>query len=380
MKKTLSPKRIYEVLSQNVIGQVEAKREIANILFTHYVNMQYRLMTGKSVKTSNFLLQGPSGNGKTLIINEGVRAVRSITGQDIMPLLNVDSTALHPEGWAGLNLSDVLESHRDVNSKEAFASTVMYFDEFDKLAMPMHSSGGGDAHKQMQYAMLTLVEGTDYKIPSCGMKSGHSIDVSNFLFVFSGNFPDIRKNRDDDKKTPMGIVPLEDKGKTNKDPEDLFIQLTKAGVATQLAGRISSVVEIKPLSKVELKEVMFQLLLPKVIDVYGFMNHTLHVPYDEIDKMVNKAFDRKTGARGLQASLTEYLRDTLFEQEIQIVDPYATLPTLTLRRDLLTVPDLFKPFDDGKDKDYTLEELDAMDLDPGMADDYFDDEPPEDDK
>ena len=366
--KTISPRQIFDILDKRIIGQKDAKRQLSNILFTHYTNIVYRRMTGKKAKTSNFLLMGPSGNGKTMLINEGVKAVRELTELDIMPLLNVDSTSLHPEGWSGINISDVLEAHKEHTTRESFKSTVMYFDEFDKLTMPMVSAGGGDTHKQMQYAMLTLIEGTDYNVGSSGHKGGSSYDVSDFLFIFSGNFPNLRKDRDDEDKY-IGFTKAEDNSVDEDLTEDLFIQLTKSGLATQLAGRISSVVEIKALKHHELVDIMNQLVLPQARDMYEFMGHKLEVPSSQINSMVEKAVKRKTGARGLQASLQEYLQDTLFEQSMPVVEPVAVLQLVQqMDSEPITMEELFnKP---PPDVEYTKEEIDDLDLDPDQINDF----------
>ncbi len=152
-EKSISPKLIYDEISNKVIGQHEAKKGFSNVLFMYYANLMYNRDVESTLKiNNNFLLMGPSGNGKTLMINAGADALNKLASNDMFSVLSIDCTTLSPEGWQGNNLSTLIGLHVEKHGERKSKHTIVYFDEFDKLCMPMVSSGSGDHHKQIQYS------------------------------------------------------------------------------------------------------------------------------------------------------------------------------------------------------------------------------------
>ncbi len=317
--KTLSPKQIYTEMSNTVIGQVEAKRAISVVLYLNYVGLMHKSLypNKEPLKRPSILLAGPSGNGKTFIIQQGIKAIQKLTNSNMMPLLTVDCTALTAEGWSGPSISTYIEAHvanwRHDNT--ALETAIMYFDEFDKLCQPAVGTGGTDHHAQAQYSMLKLLEHTPVILESNRSAFTQTFDVSNFLFMFSGNFPEIRKNRDDNKKKGIGFH----RESEHKDEQlSLHKQLQNIGLKTQLAGRISQMVEIKELTKVDLERIVRENIIPQIVELFDFMDYTIYISNETVNNVVETAVKNKTGARGLQAAMDAYVQDELFEQKIQI--------------------------------------------------------------
>jgi len=304
----ISPKLIYDKISTKVVGQDEAKKIVSTSMFLHWVRFCQSLRQGTKLKKSNILLTGPTGTGKTLIVREAAQAIRDLTGYPICPVLEVDCTELTGRGWEGESLTTLIKDlYKSTGSNDVtFASAVIFLDEFDKLCKSAISSSGTDHNKQTQYNLLKAVEGV--KIPG-----GTELDTSKMLFIFAGNFSEIREKRAAVNKQ-IGFS----RDTLTLSQQDLHSELEAAGVSTQLVGRIAQVGELGELSKKELIEVLDRFLIPEYTNTWDFLGKKLKVKKSYKDEMVDRCFERKTGARGLQADLARHVEGELFNTEFDV--------------------------------------------------------------
>lgn len=307
--KKFSPRDIYDYLNERVEGQDEAKKTVSNALFLHYVRFFQRHELETDVPKSNLLLLGPSGNGKTHLMREACKAIPAITGYDLAPMIEIDCTSLTARGWEGDDLSDLLEQHiKDLGSNQAgIESTVVFLDEIDKLCLPGTGKGGTDHNRNTQYNLLKAVEGMEIQMP----RRGKTIDTTNMLFVFAGNFAQIRAIRELEKKPSIGFNDVSQTGK--KKALDIATELEKGGMATQLVGRISYIAELDKLSKKELMNILKRFILPERKATWDYMGYKLEISNYYLKKIVDQAYDKGTGARGLAAALDAHLEAELFD-------------------------------------------------------------------
>ena len=315
---TISPKSIFDYLEERIVGQKEAKKAISNAVYMHYVRfIQSYYEPEKSIKKSNLLLMGPSGNGKTLLVKTAAEAVSKLVGYDVCPVLEMDATSITGSGWSGHDAEDLLGSHHErCKNEDVFHSSIVVIDEIDKLCMPAISSGGHDFNKTTQYSLLKLVEGT----PLHGIKKmgrAQDLNTNNMLFIFAGNFPQIRHKREDSKK---GIGFTYENDLDKQEDKSLHTQLEEAGMVTQLAGRISSVAELGVLNKQELKKILLELLIPDRQDTFEFMGTSFKLKAKDIDEIVEDCHKKKMGARGLEAALDAKLEDRIFNSSFSLQD------------------------------------------------------------
>lgn len=300
----ISPKMIYDEINKNVVGQENVKKTVSTAVFLHFLQYCKSVTLPNSpVKKNNILLMGPTGTGKTLITREAAKAVRKITNYNICPLLEVDCTELSARGWVGDDLSQVISDHyrRYSHNESEFNSTIVFLDEFDKLCKPAISKDGYDANRNTQYNLLKIIEGTNIKT---GMSS---FTTAKMLFVLAGNFSEVRVGRHLNKKKSMGYV---DTRKTEY--KDIHMELEKAGMVSQLVGRVPFVSELQYLSEEELQAVLDRFIMPEYEDLYDFMGQDFYLPLDKQKEMVYNAYKRKTGARGLYMDVVAHVEDELF--------------------------------------------------------------------
>lgn len=309
----ISPKKINEYIGESVVGQKQARRVISTAMFLHFARCMSLGMGGKQFKKSNSLLMGPSGSGKTLIVREAIKAVGEISKYKMAPLLEIDCTSLSARGWEGDDVQDLLEEHYRANWRDKFAlaSTVVFLDEVDKMCMPAVGKSGTDHNRKTQYGLLKIVEGM--KLPVA--KDQH-LDTSSMMFVFAGNFPQIRHLAAARAKPAMGFS-----GEIQPPVVDLHQQLEKGGMITQLVGRISSIGELDRLDRKQLRSILVDHILPEYKEMCDFLGYDMQASNYYIRKMVDEADSKGTGARGLQSAVDKWLEDDIYNMKFECPFP-----------------------------------------------------------
>ncbi|MFZ5951346.1 MAG: AAA family ATPase, partial [Candidatus Rifleibacteriota bacterium] len=89
-----SPRKIYNALSDYVIGQETAKKVISLAVYNHYKILSLINDTDVEFEKSNILLLGPTGSGKTLI-------ARTLSKILKVPFAIGDCTSFTEAGYVG---------------------------------------------------------------------------------------------------------------------------------------------------------------------------------------------------------------------------------------------------------------------------------------
>lgn len=185
-----------------------------------------------------FLL-GKTGSGKTHLVQE----LCKIAGVNFV---SVNTTHLSNAGYKGFTLADVGEMivKKAQNTTQALFS-VVFFDEFDKLFMPMGENQAG-YQRGLATELLTILEGSSH-FP---IKDKTGISSAYMLFILGGSF-----GLQEKPPTPIGFLG-EPKDNQMGDIPNAPLDFLKLGFFEELAGRIGQTIQLSPLDNTMLADIL----------------------------------------------------------------------------------------------------------------------------
>ncbi len=339
-KFDLKPEELEAYLNRFVVGQEDAVEIIATKVCTHFSKMKLQDSLTEEEKLignikSNMLLIGPTGVGKTYII----KLIASKLG---VPFVKADATKFSETGYVGGDVEDLVrelvhEAEGDIGRAEY---GIIYIDEIDKIASTSGQSGPDVSRSGVQRNLLKLMEDSevDLKTPhdlasqveaameaqKTGRVTRKKISTKNILFIVSGAFQGLteiigrRLNRqaigfekertpESQKSNSLKLVKTED-----------FIQY---GFESEFIGRLPVHVVLNELDAEGLYKILknknSSVILGKKLD---FLSYGIKLSFspDSLKVLAERAYQEKTGARGLLSVFEELL--IRFEKKLPSTD------------------------------------------------------------
>jgi len=317
-----TPKEIKAYLDERVIGQEETKKVLSVAVYNHYKRLEnLKYETNVHIDKSNVLLIGPTGSGKTFLV------------QTIAELLDVpcyiqDCTKITESGYVGSDVEECLvgllrSCNYDIRKAER---GIVVLDEIDKCASSnvgpsITRDVGGEG---VQQALLKIAEGDVVGVPPMGGRKHPEqpllyINTKNILFIASGAFA--RLDKIIDRRIGTQQVGFDTPAQTKKKCLDPLSHVTTTdlrafGMIPEFVGRFPIITHTDALTEDDLMRILTEpknALVKQYQELLSYDKTLIRFSTEALREIAHRALSMKTGARGLRGIMEQVMLNIMYE-------------------------------------------------------------------
>ena len=321
LKNIPAPHMIKEKLDEYVIGQDHAKKVISVAVYNHYKRVATNTMDDIAIDKSNILMIGPTGCGKTYLVQTLARLLD-------VPLAITDATSLTEAGYIGDDIESVVSKLLGAadNDVEKAEQGIIFIDEIDKIAKKKNTTSRDVSGESVQQGLLKLLEGSEVEVP-VGATSKNAmvplvtVNTRNILFICGGAFPDldgiIRERLT--KHSAIGFnAQLKDVYDEDKNIARFVTvdDLRSFGMVPEFLGRLPVTVALESLNKEMLVRILKEpknAIISQYRKLLALDEVDLQFDDEAIELIAERAMEKNTGARALRSIIEEFMLDIMYE-------------------------------------------------------------------
>ncbi len=305
----MTPSQIVKFLDQHVVGQEEAKRQLAVAVYAHFRKIALAGADGGEIAKSNVLLIGPTGTGKTLLCETLARALG-------VPFVTANATSLAQSEFVNDEIEAMLQRLIDKAGGDLGRAQqgIVFIDEIDKLKA-VSGQARAATGENVQQALLKIMESAPVKL-----RNALHIDTTHILFICGGAFVGLDAiladthsfgfiaTGDAESRDSQKVL---DRLNARVKPTDLF----QFGLIPEFAGRLPIVARLQPLSRETLVRIMTEPRHSIVNQFRAIFHHEgveLKIEAPVFEQIADLAMEYKVGARSLRGIFEELLTPALY--------------------------------------------------------------------
>ncbi len=322
------PSEIKSYLDRYVIRQDDAKKVLATAVCDHYHHIAGCRTSEdcRDYKKQNIILIGPTGVGKTYLIQNIARLIG-------VPFVKADATKYSETGYVGGDVEDLVRElvQQADGDLELAQYGIVYVDEIDKIANPSNFLGRDVSGHGVQRGLLKLMEETDVPLraandvasqmqafmdfQSKGRVDRQTINTKHILFIVSGAFAGLTEII----KKRLGARQIGFMGeKPSAEQEHFLLGEARAndfidyGFEAEFIGRLPVMVHCNSLTVNDLFDILKYSegsLLKQYKKDFLAYGMDIYFTDDGIRAIAEKAAQERTGARALMTVCEKLFRD-----------------------------------------------------------------------
>lgn len=279
-----NPCSIYQELRKHVFKQDKYLKDLSMFFYNHSRGIRQTMM-----------VTGPSGCGKT----EALRCLQKMTNTEIKIC---DGSLLSKQSYIGnYKVTDLIKTET--------ARPIIVVDEFDKVLL---SEKGSIRDYNIQGELLKIIEGGMIQLTKEGNEK-YDVDTSQMSFILIGSFQWFEQNECvKNKSSAMGFNAVAAEPKPFENNLTLEKLVKNAGLMRELAGRITCLTNVEPLSKKDFESFILDTTINPLHEIEKRYGYKLRISKAKLKKLADDAFDKGLGIRGINNMLINMLNSQIF--------------------------------------------------------------------